>query len=71
MKPFTFLLWRHLLNFPECLFYKFPAVNAPPYCSLQPQTWFTDQIFIFILLFDDRGCKMATTPYFKQSSEKN
>ena len=46
----------------ESLFSNFPAVNAPPYYSLQPQIRFTDPDFLFILPFYDRGCQMATTP---------
>ena len=46
----------------KCLFYNFPGVIAPPYYSLQPKSWFTDQVFIFILPFDHRGCRMAATP---------
>ena len=34
----------------------FPAINAPPYYSLQPQIRFTDPDFLFILPFYDHGC---------------
>ena len=46
----------------ECLFYNLPDVNAPPYYSFQLQSWFIDQVFIFILPFDHRGCRMPYTP---------
>ena len=45
----------------ECLFCNFPAVNAPPYYSLQQKTLFTSQVFYFDIAVIDRGCKMATT----------
>ena len=46
----------------KCLFYNFPDVYVHLYYSLQPQSWFTDQVFIFILPFDHCGCRMASTP---------
>ena len=43
----------------ECLFYNFPSVKALPYYSLQLQTRFTDQVFIFYIAVRSRlqdGC---------------
>ena len=63
MKPFIFLLWCHLLNFPVNVpFITFPLLMPLLITFLNCKPGLPTRFLFFLILLFDHCCKMVTTP---------